>query len=84
MEVCNIVDPSGKVSWAYKNSHFETIEGNKKSNYYPANSAGSIRLDLGITTISKDPRAKVIVFRLDPGGRTTIDMYCVSFFTAKS
>jgi hypothetical protein len=31
MEVCNILDQPNKVSWKYKNSHFETIDGNKKA-----------------------------------------------------
>jgi hypothetical protein len=78
MEVCNIVDQPEKVSWTYKNSHFETIEGNQKSNYYPANSAGSIRLDSGITTISKYPGAKVIVFPLDPGGSLSVYNYTLT------
>jgi len=26
MEVCNILDQPAKVSWRYRNSHFETID----------------------------------------------------------
>jgi len=78
MEVCNIIDQPEKVSWTYTNSHFETIQGNKKSNYYPANSAGSIRLDSGSTTTSKNPGAKVIVFPLDPGGSLSVYNYTLT------
>jgi len=78
MEVCNIVDHPEEVSWKYKNSHFETIDGNKKSNYYPANSAGSLRLDSGITNILKAAGSKVIVFPLDPGGSLSVYNYTLT------
>lgn len=75
MEVCNIVDQPNKVSWNYTNSHFETIDGNKKGNYYAANSAGSLRLDSGKTNILKDAGSKVIVFPLDVGGSLSVYDY---------
>jgi hypothetical protein len=67
MEVCNILDQPDKVSWKYKNSHFETINKHGKSNYYEASSAGSLQLESGTTNISKDSGSKVIVFPLDRG-----------------
>ena len=67
MEVGNILVQPDKVNWDIKNSHFETIDGNGRSNYYPANSAGSLRLESGTTSIIKDPNSKIIAFPLDNG-----------------
>lgn len=75
MEVCNILVQPSKVSWNYRNSHFETVDGNRKSNYYGANSAGSLRLDAGTANIVKDPGSKVIVFPLDRGGSLSVHNY---------
>jgi hypothetical protein len=65
MEVCNIVDAPEKVHWKYNNSHFETVDGKKKRNYYPASSAGSIQVASGTIEISKNAGSKVIVFPLN-------------------
>jgi len=73
MEVCNILDQPEKVSWKYKNSHFETIDSHGKSNYYAASSAGSLLVASGRTEISKDAGSKVIVFPLDRG--VSLDVY---------
>lgn len=67
MEVCNILDQPSKVSWRYRNSHFETVNQQGKSDYYRASSAGSLKLDAGVTAISKDVGSKVIVFPLEGG-----------------
>jgi len=75
MEVCNILDQPNKVSWKYKNSHFETVDGNKKSKYYEANSAGSLRVDAGTTNITKDPGSKVFLFPLINGGSLSVCNY---------
>jgi hypothetical protein len=68
MEVCNVLDQPTKVDWTIKNSHFETIDGRIKRNYYPANMAGSFRVNAGITTISKDASSKIVLFPIDRGG----------------
>ena len=47
----------------------------KKGNYYPTNSAGSLRLDSGITNILKAAGSKVIVFPLDRGGSLSVYNY---------
>jgi hypothetical protein len=75
MEVSNILVQPEKVTWEYRNSHFETIEGNKKGNYYRADSAGSLRLDSATTYILKDAGSKVIVFPLDRGGSLSVLNY---------
>jgi len=75
MEICNIVDQPNKVSWYYTNSHFETIDRNKRRNYYAASSAGSLHLDAGKTNILKDVGSKVIVFPLDVGGSLSVYNY---------
>jgi len=78
MEVCNILDQPKEVRWNFRNSHFETIDGNKKINYYAANTAGSLRLDEGITSIQKDPGSKVIVFPIDTGGSLSVHNYTLT------
>ena len=78
MEVCNILDQPNKVSWRYRNSHFETINQKGKSNYYEASSAGSLQLDAGKTTISKDIGSKVIVFPLEGGVSLDVRGYTLS------
>lgn len=78
MEVCNILDQPEKVSWKYKNSHFETIDSQGKSNYYGAASAGSLRLAQGTTEISKDAGIKIIVFPLDRGVSLDVYKYALS------
>lgn len=72
MEVCNILDQPQKVSWRYKNSHFETVSDNGKSNYYAASSAGSLQLGSGTTNIAKNAGSKVIIFPLDSGSSLDI------------
>lgn len=72
MEVCHILDQKEKVSWEFKNSHFETIdENNKTIGRYPATSAGSVRLDAGTTNIQKEMGSKVLVFPIDMRGSLT-------------
>lgn len=78
MEVCNILDQPEKVSWKYKNSDFETIDSQGKSNYYGAASAGSLRLAQGTTEISKDAGSKIIVFPLDRGVSLDVYKYALS------
>lgn len=73
MEVCNILVQPNKVSWRYKNSHFETIDNNSKSNYYKASSAGSLYLKSGSTVISKDSGSKVLVFSLTSGSGISVN-----------
>lgn len=75
MEVCNIVDQPDKVSWTYTNSHFETISGSNKTNYYPASTAGSFRVDSGTTSILKDCGSKVILFPLELSGSISVYNY---------
>ena len=78
MEVGNFLVQPDKVEWPIKNSHFETIDENGKSNYYPANSAGSLRLDSGTTSIIKDPNSKIIVFPLVDGGSLSVYNYSLT------
>ena len=78
MEVCNIVDQPTKVSWEYTNSHFETIDGRTKGNYYAANMAGSLRVDAGTTTISKEKDSKIVLFPIDMGGSISVLDYSLS------
>ncbi|TET20616.1 hypothetical protein E3J74_01465 [Candidatus Bathyarchaeota archaeon] len=78
MEVCNILDQPNKVCWKYKNSHFETINRQGKSNYYKASSAGSLPLEAGVTIISKNIGSKVIVFPLEEGVNLEVNGYTLS------
>jgi len=78
VEVCNILEQPEKVSWKYKNSHFETINSHGKSNYYGASSAGSLLVASGTTQISKDSGSKVIVFPLDKGVSLDVCNYALS------
>jgi hypothetical protein len=78
MEVCNILDRPDKVSWKFKNSHFETIDDQGKSNYYAASSAGSLLLAPGTTEISKCIDSKVIVFPLNKGVSLDVCEYTLS------
>ena len=73
MEVGNILEQPNKVSWKYRNSHFETINSHGKSNYYGASSAGSLLVAPGATEIFKDCGSKVIVFPLDR--EVSLDVY---------
>jgi hypothetical protein len=75
MEVANMLVQPEKVDWEYRNSHFETIYGNRKSNYYEANSGGSLRLEAGTTNILKDANSKILVFPLDNGGSLSVLNY---------
>lgn len=75
LEVCNILDQPDKVSWEYKNSHFETIDRNRRTNYYAASTAGSFRCDAGTTDIFKDSGSKVIVFPLNLSGSINVCNY---------
>jgi hypothetical protein len=75
MEVANMLVQPEKVNWEYRNSHFETIYGNIKSNYYEANSGGSLRLEAGTTNILKDANSKILVFPLDNGGSLSVLNY---------
>lgn len=78
MEVCNILDQPTQVDWAIKNSHFETIDWTLKGNYYPANMAGSLRVDAGVTTISKEKGSKIVLFPIDMGGSISVLDYSLA------
>ena len=78
MEACNIVDQPTKVSWEFPNSHFETIRGRTKSNYYAANTAGSLRVDVGMTTINKEKGSKIVLFPIDRSGSISVLDYSLS------
>jgi len=78
MEVCNILEQPSKVDWAIKNSHFETIDGRIKSNYYPANMAGSFRVDAGITTINKEMNSKIVLFPINRSGSINVLDYSLA------
>jgi hypothetical protein len=75
MEVCNILDQPSKVSWKDKNSHFETIDRNGKSNYYSATTAGSFEVQSGTIQISKDSGSKVLLFPLTESGSIGVRGY---------
>lgn len=78
MEVCNIVDQTSQVSWAFKNSHFETISGRAKTNYYQASTAGSFRVDAGASEVFKDSGSKVVLFPLDLSGSISVYNYALA------
>lgn len=77
-EVCNIVDQPMKVSWNFTNSHFETIDGKTKNNYYAANMAGSLRVDAGITILNKEKNSKIVLFPIDSGGSISVLNYSLT------
>ena len=78
MEVGNILVQPDKVNWDIRNSHFETIDKDGKSNYYEANSAGSLRLESGTNSILKDANSKIVVFPLDNGGSLNVHNYTLT------
>lgn len=78
MEVCNIVDQPAKVSWNYRNSHFETINGKVKNNYYAADMAGSFRVDAGVTTLTKEIGSKIVLFPINLGGSISVYDYSLT------
>jgi hypothetical protein len=78
MEVCNILDQPSEVNWAIKNSHFETIDGKTKGNYYSADMAGSLRVDKGITPINKEQNSKIVLFPIDKGGSISVLDYSLT------
>jgi hypothetical protein len=75
MECANVLVQEDKVNWKLKDSHFQTIDENGKSNYYEANSRGSLRLESGTTNILKDANSKILVFPLDNGGSLSVLNY---------
>ena len=78
MEVCNILDQPTKVSWHYKNSHFETVDSHGKTNYYAASTAGSILLTAGTIDVLKDSGSKVVVFPLSLSGSINVQNYSLN------
>lgn len=64
--VANILDRPNEVRWNIKGSHLELIDANgEKSNYAPVAVAGSMSVDMGISTFSKLPEANVYMFPVD-------------------
>jgi hypothetical protein len=63
---------------AIKNSHFETIDGTIKSNYYSADLAGSVRVDKGITIMNKEKNSKIVLFPINKGGSISVLDYSLA------